>query len=1378
VGWVVLVGLTLALYLSAIPIGYQAMQQLGPDAASALQTLGLSPTAFAAYNLILEVLLAMEFVAAGVVLIWPNSRNWIMLLVGLALALLGMTLFPMLSMLGPQWAPIATFLRGLTVITLLAVFYVFPDGRFVPPWGRYALAVWVALIILYWLSPVSTVDVRAWPAFMRVLLELFAPDSPQLFERGAQMARDLGLVLIVLGWLASGLLAQYYRYKKVATPVERQQTKWVVFGLTVALVGAFIYYLLPMALRAFAGPGFGRVWLDLFGKGGFILSLYLVPFGIGFSMMHYRLWDIDVLIHRALIYGTLTVGVVGFYGLLVGSASTLLQTQNQWAISLFAVILTLGVALPLYRRWNTALTHLWAMPRRPVAPVVRSGALYMALALTLALVLVLARVLLQVVSQALAGPQANLVIVAVTLGLAAIFNPLREQLQRLIDRQFYREKVDFRRAFTEFSREVRTLIDLPELLQTLVTRTTDLFHSTHGAVYLRDEDDATALFSKAEARDLPLEQPTLTLPDDVLVRLRAGQPIPQRDKVFPLLIPLIAPLRQKAEGGRQKAEGGRVAPAPTSNRQSPASNKLVGFLALGPRRSEQPYSREDQALLTGLADQAGTAIYVAQLIREQQTETEKREEAERQLETHRHSPMGRAETFVIDLLTRPECAFGELHALTQKAGQNAEVASMLGHVGMVLTSRNAPRLAGLAEGFNYLYTGQLEPEVAPVGLRTLIAGLTMAEGEAPAQSGFDSAEMRRATLDRYTLCYQAIEASTVSQIGELLPSLRRHSGKTLAPNEAPLPPAFLSLSFSVDLTRALAMLHAVTEALHAYERVDTAQDKLAYLASALERLNHVERFARADLASADRAIAQRITDNWLAVVTGAMSELQTRAQIVCRLLTRHTWQGEVIALALQLTNTGRGAAVNVRVSLAPSADYTALEAAPVIARLAPGEETQIELRARFNASATSRPSFRARFVIFYTDPRGAEQVENFADVVQLLEAAGEFQFIPNPYVVGTPLKTNSPLFFGRGDVVAFIQENLAAAHRNNLVLIGQRRTGKTSLLKQLPARLGEAYVPVYLDGQALGLDPGLPAFFANFATEITFALEDRGFAIPPPDPAQFETNPATTFEHQFLAHVWQAIGERHLLILLDEFEELESAVRRGHLDASIFGFLRHLIQHTENLSVIFCGTHRLEELAADYWNVLFNISLYRHVSLLERAEAERLAQDPVAGYGMRYDDLALDKMWQVTAGHPYFLQLLCHSLVNRHNKTQRNYLTVADVNDALSEILASGEAHFVYLWTESTPDEQLALTALSRMIPLSGQATPVQIVDFLAERGVNVDRRAMAEALHHLSLRDLLRRQTDHGDALAEHYRWKLGLLGLWVEKYRSLSRVVDERKE
>jgi hypothetical protein len=442
-------------------------------------------------------------------------------------------------------------------------------------------------------------------------------------------------------------------------------------------------------------------------------------------------------------------------------------------------------------------------------------------------------------------------------------------------------------------------------------------------------------------------------------------------------------------------------------------------------------------------------------------------------------------------------------------------------------------------------------------------------------------------------------------------------------------------------------------------------------------------------------------------------------------------------------------------------------------QLPPGEEEQVNLRVRPRMEQ-GVDQFRVRFVVFYDDPSGPNQSEHFADVVQLIADQTQFQYIPNPYVAGTPLEAGSALFYGREDLLAAVQENLAAAHLNNLVFIGQRRMGKTSLLKQLSVRLDPAYIPVYLDGQVIGLDPGMANFFLNLATEIVFALEDRGIKLAQPDPDDFEKSPAAIFEHQFLPRALREIEGRHLIILFDEFEELERAVQRDDLDASIFGYLRHLMQHTPNLSFIFCGTHRLEELTADYWNVLFNISLYQRVSYLPQEEALRLVQEPVESFGMRYDDLALDKMWRVTAGHPYFLQLLCHSLVNLHNKTRRNYMTIADVNAALDEILSAGEAHFIYLWMESTPEERMALVTMSRAIPLTGSIQVVQVVDYLVERGVQVERKGIRDAMYRLALRDILK--VDEMDSAGESvFRWQLGLLGLWVEKYKSLGRVLDE---
>ncbi len=786
---------------------------------------------------------------------------------------------------------------------------------------------------------------------------------------------------------------------------------------------------------------------------------------------------------------------------------------------------------------------------------------------------------------------------------------------------------------------------------------------------------------------------------------------------------------------------------------------ILGVIGLG-YEEVVPVNSDYVAILNQFAQLASLALKNAQLYSAARQELSETEQAllveEERRKVYLTSPQGRAESIADMILKDPAVALVALHALAQKADQD-ENAQVLPELPGVMEQSGHALLARLAEGYHFIYRSETEPELLAVGLRQLISGLGLPEARSLLQAE-DAAAI-------YGLCHQAIEAGSIHAITELLSSLQGLRAKVDAS------------SMLAGLTDALTTLIPVAESLHAYERLDSTEDRRDYLARALESLSHADLFAYG-LGAAERPIARRIIVSWMALVTLSLSDLQTRAQISCRLLSRHSWKEGVVPVALQLQNAGRGMALNLRISLAQSSDYSLIDESKVVERLAPGEETQVEFRVQPQLSP-KRDQFRAPFVITFDDPRGPNHTERFADIVHLLAPESAFQYIPNPYVAGTPLEAGSPLFFGRQDLFSFIGENLGAAHRNNLVLIGQRRTGKSSLLKQLPLRLGDAYLPVYLDGQSIALDPGLPAFFSNLALEIGYALQERGFEIAIPELHEFSERPAFKFEHDYLRQVRSAASGRHLVLLLDEFEELESATKSGNLDASIFGFLRHLIQHEAWLSVIFCGTHRMEELATDYWSVLFNISLYKHVGFFEYEDAVRLIQEPVAAYGMGYDDLALEKMWRITAGHPYFLQLLCHSLVNLHNRAGRNYVTVSDVNAALDEILSTGEAHFVYLWNESSRTERQVLTALSRIMTLTGHVMPVQVEDYLNERGIQLGRQVIAETLHHLSLRDILAVQVDSQStglsSGASIYGWRLGLLGLWIEKYKSLSLLQEE---
>ncbi len=1257
--WVVL---AIALFAMVIYSVATHSAWINPDLpAEEMQVLtqaGIPPRAYMVFLSSMELIVALAFGLASVVIFWSKRDDGMALLVSFALITFGVTVFPFSTSANLQWVvrPVQIFGIAAAALTI----FLFPNARFSPAWMRplaFGLGIWLTALLVFpevtsaistvsWLAPLQTGT--------RFIAWFFGTDiSADFFEQVVEVLRTLGLLSMLIGGFGAGAASQVYRYLHSSNRQEKQQTKLVVFSLAIAVIASLFYYLLPTFAPSLSEPGPTRLIFQVISQSVYSIALVLIPVFLMIAVLRYRLWEVDLLINRTLVYTLLT-------GLL--------------------------------------------------------GALYL-----------LSIYIFQAIVRGITGQNSELVIVASTLAIAALVRPLRDRLQDFIDRRFYREKVDFRMAFTEFGRELRTLLDLPELQRTLVLRVTELLHIQYGAVFLCNPGGA---FELAYAHQFP-DGLTPSLPSraDIFERLEGGGIASKSSAVpFPLLVPLIAPRTGHKD--------------------------LVGILALGPRLSGEDYTREDQSLLLGLADQAGTAIRVAQLIEEKQTETRQRAEMERQLAEHWNSPLGRAEATAERILLHPDQALVEFHRLTQDARDNPDSAALVANLPNTLENAKAGDLARLAEGYSYLLESHTSPEMLPVALRTITTQLQQLKDSGKAPLG--TAE----GLAAYSACLDATAARSVSEIAGWKAAV-----------DLPQP----EVDFLSGLNAMLSELHAASDSLQAFERVDTAQDKLAYLAGAIERLGRLHHSAHTALGAADSPIIRRIAEHWMAVVTGAMGELQSRAQIVCELLTRHTWQEDVVVLALSLRNTGRGAAIRLEVCLLPSPEYKPIDETAVLEHLGPGEEAQVEIRVCPQLAPGVR-RFRALFEIRYTDPRGPNQCESFADAVQLLETTGEFHTIPNPYVVGTPLRAGSPLFFGREDVMTFLLEHLTAAHRNNLVLIGQRRTGKSSLLKQLPLRLGEGFLPVYLDGQALGLDPGMPAFLHSIASEIAYAMEDRGLGITPPDLDEYAENPTSFFERGFLTEVRRVLGARPLLLLLDEFEELESSVRRGTLDAAVFPFLRHLIQHSENLSVIFCGTHRLEELASDYWNVLFNISLYRHIGFLTRDEAMRLIQEPVAGGGMQYDDLALEKIWRVTAGHPYFLQLICHNLVNLHNRLSRNYVTVGDVNTSLEEILTVGEAHFVYLWTESTPAQKLALFAMSHLGG-AGFLTPVQAADDLARRGAPVERPEFIGAFQRLAARDIFSVVQRPDLSFGEAYGWKLGLLGMWVEKSKSLRQIIDEEK-
>ena len=568
------------------------------------------------------------------------------------------------------------------------------------------------------------------------------------------------------------------------------------------------------------------------------------------------------------------------------------------------------------------------------------------------------------------------------------------------------------------------------------------------------------------------------------------------------------------------------------------------------------------------------------------------------------------------------------------------------------------------------------------------------------------------------------------------------------------------------IVQSVYKIGRVVEELHKVAMVDDLATRLIFLENALAAIHEGQRFVGQQLQNPETAVSPEFTaistalDHWQGIVLAAIKRLKGRADVSAELQTHQSPVAAQIPLIYCLANDGLNVAQQVRLKILPGEDYLlGDEAESWIEILPPGEKRQVNLSV---LPQDGRSRLRVAWQVTYDDAVDAERSLTYADVVEFALPDKPFQRIfPIPYVTGTPLKTDD-VFVGREDVFAFIRENLLGAHQNNVIVLhGQRRTGKTSVLYRLREVMAETHIAVLVDMQ------GKPArgeadFLFSIADDIVFALEDRGLEVEPPRREDFAESPEFFFSSRFLRGLQPLLGDKNLLLLFDEFEELQRRVEDGRLQPEIFQFLRNLMQHEDRADFVFSGTHKLEELGAEYWSILFNIASYKPITFLSAADMRRLMTEPVVAFNLEYDPLAAERIIKVTAGHPYFAQLVLHEMVVYHNETQRNYLTVMDVDRCLERIVGRGEAHFKFIWAESSPDARTVLQAMAELLVSQEAVNVKDLRDFLATHGYD-SADNWQHALADLEGRDILTRQS----AKSPLYRFKVDLIRLWIDRTR-----------
>ena len=329
--WLVLVVPSLGLFVISLPVYYAQLQTTCVDCnnlagaltAQGLQVLsasGFSVSEYAALLTIFYALITAVWCGVGFFIFWRRSNDWLALLAAFFLVMFNITPSQgdpayLLALAYPVFALPFSLVSFLGLTSLLAFFLLFPNRRLVPRWmGLILLLVIIYQFLNSFPSPTSPFDTN-WPAWLNLLV------YPVIF----------GAIIV----------SQIYRYRRVSTPVQRQQTKWVVLGVTAALgfyIGIIVIGLLIPSTN------------NLNVLGGVIAAFILpvaflpIPLSIGFSILRYRLYDIDALINRTLVYGTLTVLLALVYFGLIFVLQYLLRGIINQNNDVAIVVSTLAIA--------------------------------------------------------------------------------------------------------------------------------------------------------------------------------------------------------------------------------------------------------------------------------------------------------------------------------------------------------------------------------------------------------------------------------------------------------------------------------------------------------------------------------------------------------------------------------------------------------------------------------------------------------------------------------------------------------------------------------------------------------------------------------------------------------------------------------------------------------------------------------------------------------------------------------------------------------------------------------------------------------------------------------------------------------------------------
>jgi signal transduction histidine kinase len=477
--WLIVALVCLSLFIWGLPQGYRVYVAFEGDTLpppgiirAGLAELGIHEGLYVLIRTSSMAVVALFFIATGVLIFLRRPDERPALLFSLQLLLFGAVFATGVTLSTLPRPLLLDFVLNLTFISFFFSPYLLPDGRFVPRWTR-----WLVILLI-----INTFGVT------------FFEGTPLDTNTWTPLLTTPFYIMVAV----SSIAAMVYRYRYVSNPVQRQQIKWIVYGLVVTIFIFFAYWTPVNIIPALTQMPRTAALYDLVGGTISILSFALLPLALGIAILRYRLWDIDPLVNRTLVYAALSASVIGIYAMVVGYFSAFFQVRDDWLVSLLAAAI-----------------------------------------------------------------------------VAVLFQPLRERLQRGVNRLMYGRRDDPYDVISGLGRRLEATLSSDAVLPTIVTTVREALKLPYAAITLRENNRY-----RVAAEDGSIQE--------ILVRL-----------------PIIS--------------------------QSGA----VGELVLAPRTPGENFSSTDRRLLGDLVRQAGMAIHTALLTQNLQCLNEELQQARTQLVTAR-----------------------------------------------------------------------------------------------------------------------------------------------------------------------------------------------------------------------------------------------------------------------------------------------------------------------------------------------------------------------------------------------------------------------------------------------------------------------------------------------------------------------------------------------------------------------------------------------------------------------------------------------------------------------------------------------------------------------------------------------------------------------